>query len=157
MKKIKIRAIKMLFAFVILLSFSGAVVAEDSTRGKDSSGTPSFLMGPSIHFFFGARMKKPPDLDTFQKPIGGIKLSPFGLNFGTTYLSLFVPGIGYIGDLRMAFSLSPFIVSHESGFGMSIDYFPGWKRDDRDGGPYGFSFNLDLIRFFKFVGSFIPK
>ncbi len=143
----------LVLALTLLTASAWMTAPQAHAIGEASEAKESILRGPSFHVFFGARMKKAPDLDTFSGPIGGMKLSPFGMNFGqNTYLSLLVPGVGYIGDNKVALSISPFIAHHTSGLGFSFDFFT--TRQDRQGGPLGFSMNLDVIQLVNFVQNF---
>lgn len=137
----------------------GDARAEDD-RLKQNTGpslreesTSSFqLLGPSVHFGMGARFRKAPDLDTYDSPVGALRVSALSLQFSDeAYVALLAPGVSYVGDLRFAFMLSPFILSHISGVGIGLDFFG--VRADRLGGPYSVTLNFDVLGIIRFVSS----
>jgi preprotein translocase subunit SecY len=67
------------------------------------------------------------------------------------YVAFLAPGVSYVGDLRFAFMLSPFILSHISGVGIGLDFFG--VRADRLGGPYSVTLNFDVLGIVRFVSS----
>jgi len=114
----------------------------------------SGLSGPSFHLTFGIRDKKAPDLDEYYTFLGGVKFSLMNYYFGqTSYISLIGLGIGFQRSFRFIAGLSPFIVNHSSGVGFSFDLYPTSTRDDRPGGPFGISLNIDVPQLAKYIGT----
>jgi hypothetical protein len=103
------------------------------------------LRGPSFQLSLGARFKGVPELDRYDSPTVGLKAAPLGFRTGShSYLTLLGLGVNYIGDNRVAFSLTPLAFFHEVGVGLAIDLYT--TRPDRSGGPYGVSLNFDLLQ-----------
>jgi len=121
-------------------------------RLREEGGSSFQLLGPSVHFGMGARFKKSPNLDTYDSPVGALRVSALSLQFSDeAYVAFLAPGVSYVGDLRFAFMLSPFILSHISGVGIGLDFFG--VRADRMGGPYSVTLNLDVLGIVRFVSS----
>jgi hypothetical protein len=121
-------------------------------RLREESASSFQLLGPSIHFGMGARFRKAPNLDTYDSPVGALRFSALSLQFSDeAYVAFLAPGVSYVGDLRFAFMLSPFILSHISGVGIGLDFFG--VRADRLGGPYSVTLNFDVLGIVRFVSS----
>ena len=149
-----------LLVLAIALSFVGwpssrAQAANDDT--KEGVASPISFYGPGMHFAGGIRMMKAPDLDTFDGVTAGIKISPVSIAFGggMTYLSILAPGINWVGGNKAALSLSPFIVSHASGLGLSFDLYT--VSNNSNGGPFGVGLNLDIMGLSRFIASMTGK
>jgi hypothetical protein len=107
------------------------------------------LLGPSVHLGAGARFRKAPDLDTYDSPVGALRVSAVSLQLSEeTYVALLAPGVSYVGELRFAFMLTPVILSHISGIGLGIDLFG--TRADRLGGPYSATLNFDVLGMIRY-------
>ena len=105
----------------------------------------SSMMGPAFHLGVGARFKKAPELDRYDSPNIGLKASLFGFRTDRhSYISLMGVGVSYIGDNRVAFSLTPIGFFHQAGIGLAFDLYS--TRPDRTGGPYGLSLNFDILQ-----------
>ena len=111
------------------------------------------LMAPSIVLSAGGRFQKAPNDDTLDRGTGGFKIAPISMQFaGMGHVSFLAPGIFYVGANRVAGVLSPVIIGHTSGLGISVDFYT--IRDDdptQRGGTFGVSLNLDVMALQRFV------
>ncbi len=136
-------------AFLLL-----AAVFLAGTAPKAQAEDPKGFTGPSVHLFVGIRNKKAPNLDEYDTVLGGVKFSVANYFMSDySYLSLLGAGIGFQRNLRFIVGLSPVMINHTSGIGISFDLYPTSDRGDRPGGPFGLSLNFDVIRLAAYLGS----
>ena len=139
-------------SLALVVSASSVFAEEAGKRPFSDEKKQSAFAGPSMHLGFGIRMKKAPDLDTYYSAVGGLKVSMFSIwPNEQMYFSFLAPGLQYAGKGVFAPSITPIIFTHAVGLGFAIDFFP--VRKDRDGGPVGGSFNLDVLQMVKFIQS----
>ncbi len=134
----------------VVLAF--AISGLFSTYFIEARAETSGLRGPSMHLFFGIRDKKAPNLDEYDTFLGGVRFSIINVSYAEgSYLSILAPGVGFQRNLKFIVGLSPLIVNHESGIGISFDLYPVSTREDRSGGPFGLSLNIDVIQLANFM------
>lgn len=112
------------------------------------------ISGPSLLVDLGIRNKRSPNLDEYYSVLGGVKITAFSYNFSDQAFASFVGiGLGFENSMRFAPHLSPLVLGHVSGIGVSLDFFLVNKdRNDRPGGPMGLMINLDVFRMMKYMG-----
>ena len=139
-------------AAVLALAFWNFLAPRPAGAIEETTGIG--FRPPSLHFYFGARYRKAPDSDTLDSLPIGFKFVPFSVRFGSGrfYLSALGVGAGYVGHGYIAGVLSPIILNHASGVGLSLDLYTYQANNPTYyGGGTGFSANVDPIRFLRWL------